>query len=169
MFCVPRIEKHRYYSVQLTDMYSLNYGYVGSRTTGNGGGCYLIAGPSWRGEGPPGIERAFRSETQFGLVTFRTQLFNRDDVVNVRKIQASYAAEPLSSFVHAAAPTLPPAPDFPVFTRTALGPEFPKYLIFFCNSVRWFLKKPPCVPSFRFQQIAGSAKDEIGARCEEGI
>src|SRR6202044_3488363 len=100
--------------VQLTDMYSSNYGYVGSRTTGNGGGCYLIAGPSWRGEGPPGIERAFRSETQFGLVTFRTQLFNRDDVVKVSKIQASYAAEPLSSFVHAAAPTLPPAPDFRV-------------------------------------------------------
>ena len=31
----PAIEKSRYYSVQLTDMYAFNYGYVGSRTTGN--------------------------------------------------------------------------------------------------------------------------------------
>ncbi|MBS0319868.1 MAG: DUF1254 domain-containing protein, partial [Proteobacteria bacterium] len=31
VFCVPAVEKKRYYSVQLTDMYSFNYGYVGSR------------------------------------------------------------------------------------------------------------------------------------------
>src|SRR5215469_14923721 len=34
VFCVPDIEKSRYYSVQLIDMYSFNYGYVGSRSTG---------------------------------------------------------------------------------------------------------------------------------------
>ena len=45
VFCVPEIEKGRYYSVQLTDMYAFNYGYVGTRATGNGAGCYMIAGP----------------------------------------------------------------------------------------------------------------------------
>jgi hypothetical protein len=35
VFCVPDIEKNRYYTVQLTDMYTFNYGYVGSRATDN--------------------------------------------------------------------------------------------------------------------------------------
>jgi hypothetical protein len=30
VFCVPKVEKGRYYSLQLTDMYSFNYGYVGN-------------------------------------------------------------------------------------------------------------------------------------------
>ena len=55
VFCVPEIEKERYYSVQLTDMYAFNYGYVGTRTTGNVAGCYMIAGPQWRGEMPKGV------------------------------------------------------------------------------------------------------------------
>ena len=48
VFCVPKIEKLRYYSLQLTDMYTFNYGYVGSRATGNDGGCYMVAGPDFR-------------------------------------------------------------------------------------------------------------------------
>jgi len=36
VLCVPAIEKDRYYSVQLCDMYSCTYGYIGSRATGNG-------------------------------------------------------------------------------------------------------------------------------------
>lgn len=86
VFCVPEIEKSRYYSVQLTDMYTFNYGYVGSRTTGNGAGCYMIAGPDWKGETPAGVAKTFKSETQFGLVIFRTQLFSPADIDNVKKI-----------------------------------------------------------------------------------
>ena len=51
VFCVPKVDKNRYYSVQLTDMYTFNYGYVGSRATGNDAGCYMIAGPNWKGDG----------------------------------------------------------------------------------------------------------------------
>ena len=49
---VPEVEKDRYYSVQLTDMYACNYGYIGSRATGNAAGRYLVAGPSWQGRLP---------------------------------------------------------------------------------------------------------------------
>ena len=52
VLCVPEIEKDRYYSVQLCDMYSCTYGYTGSRATGNGAGCYMVAGPDWSGEKP---------------------------------------------------------------------------------------------------------------------
>jgi hypothetical protein len=125
VFCVPKVEKGRYYSLQLTDMYSFNYGYVGSRATGNDAGCYTIAGPDWKGESPAGIKKTFRSETQFGLVIYRTQLFNAADISNVKKIQAGYTTKPLSAFLHQTAPPAPPTPDFPAFTEDAFKMDFP--------------------------------------------
>ncbi|MDZ4268033.1 MAG: DUF1254 domain-containing protein, partial [Mycobacterium sp.] len=38
---VPPIQQDRYYSLQFVDGYTYNFAYVGSRTTGNGGGTYL--------------------------------------------------------------------------------------------------------------------------------
>ena len=35
VICNPEIEKGRYFAVQLVDMYTFNYGYIGTRTTGN--------------------------------------------------------------------------------------------------------------------------------------
>jgi hypothetical protein len=84
VFTVPEIEKGRYFSVQLIDWYTFNFGYVGSRTTGNGGGSYLLAGPSWKGEKPRGIDKVFRCETDFAFAVFRTQLFNPADIENVK-------------------------------------------------------------------------------------
>ncbi|MDT8283331.1 MAG: DUF1254 domain-containing protein [Gammaproteobacteria bacterium] len=67
VLCMPEIDKARYYDVQLVDLYTDNYGYMGSRTTGNSAGCYLVSGPEWQGSTPAGIAKAFRSETQFSL------------------------------------------------------------------------------------------------------
>ena len=138
IFCVPDIEKGRYYSVQLIDMYTFNYGYVGSRTTGNLGGCYMISGPGWHGVTPHGILKAFQSETQFSLLIFRTQLFGSSDIGNVQKIQAGYTAQTLSSYTHQPAPPPAPAVDFPKFTDDAFKADFPKFLNFilqFCPEV----------------------------------
>jgi hypothetical protein len=49
---IPPIEKDRYFSVQLIDLYTFNFDYIGSRATGNEGGNYLIAGPGWKGDMP---------------------------------------------------------------------------------------------------------------------
>jgi hypothetical protein len=104
VICVPRIPKERYYSVQLVDMYSFNYGYIGSRATGNDAGCFMVAGPDWAGQAPAGIKKTFKSETQFSLTIFRTQLFNAADIDNVKAVQAGYSAVPLSTFTRTAAP-----------------------------------------------------------------
>ena len=130
VFCVPAIDKSRYYSVQLTDMYSFNYGYVGSRATGNDAGCYMIAGPGWNGNKPDGIAKVFNSETQFGLVIFRTQLFNAGDIENIKKIQAQYTAMPLSAFLKQAAPPASPLPKFPAFNADAFKLKTFSYLNF---------------------------------------
>src|SRR5580704_5528780 len=57
---VPAMEKNRYFSVQLIDYYTQNFDYIGTRTTGNGGGTFLLAGPDWKGETPKGIDKVFR-------------------------------------------------------------------------------------------------------------
>jgi hypothetical protein len=107
--CNPEIEASRYFSVQLIDMYTFNYGYVGSRTTGNRAACNMIAGPGWKGEKPEGIALLFASETDFSFAVIRTQLFNPADLDNVKKIQAGYRGMTLSQFQNKPAP--PAAPE----------------------------------------------------------
>jgi hypothetical protein len=103
---VPPIEQSRYYSIQLIDLYTFNFAYTGSRTTGNDGGSFLVAGPSWNGGLPPGIKKVLRCETEFALAGFRTQLFNPGELDNVKKVQAGYETQPLSQFL--GTPTSPP-------------------------------------------------------------
>ncbi len=106
---LPAVPKPRYYSVQLTDANTFNYGYMGSRTTGPGAGDYMIVGPDWKGETPARIKQVFHSTTPFSAVIFRTQLFNAADMPNVVKIQAGYKVQPLSAFLKQPAPAAAPA------------------------------------------------------------
>lgn len=106
---IPKMEKNRYFVFQLMDLYTFNFAYIGSRTTGNNGGTYLIAGPGWTGTVPENISRAFHAETGFVSVVGRTQLFNPADLGNVKKIQAGYRIQPLHEFLHTAAPPSAPA------------------------------------------------------------
>lgn len=110
---VPPIDKDRYYSLQFIDGYTFNFAYVGSRTTGNEGGAYLLAGPNWTGDKPEGIKEVIKADTDFALVVYRTQLFGPDDLENVKKIQAGYKAMPLSTFLKRSAGAAAPAIDFP--------------------------------------------------------
>lgn len=105
---VPPIDNDRFYSLQFIDGYTYNFDYVGTRTTGNGGGNYLLAGPGWTGDKPAGIDTVIRSDTDLDFVLYRTQLFGPDDLDNVAKIQAGYQVQPLSAFLNQPAP--PPAP-----------------------------------------------------------
>lgn len=105
---VPAMEKNRYFVFQMMDLYTFNFDYVGSRATGNGGGDFLLAGPDWKGTKPKGIAKVIRCETQFVNVVGRTQLFNPDDLANVKKIQSGYKLRPLSEYLGQPAP--PPAP-----------------------------------------------------------
>ena len=65
---VPPIDDDRFYSLQFIDGYTYNFDYVGTRTTGNAGGNYLLAGPGWTGDKPAGIDKVIRSETDLDFV-----------------------------------------------------------------------------------------------------
>jgi hypothetical protein len=96
---VPPVEQDRYYSLQFVDGYTYNIDYVGSRTTGNGGGKYLLAGPNWKGAPPEGIDKVIRSDTDLALVLYRTQLMGPSDLDTVKKIQDGYQVTPLSAYL----------------------------------------------------------------------
>lgn len=95
---VPKIEEDRYFVFQLMDLYTFNFDYIGTRATGNGGGTYMIAGPTWKGEAPAGMSKVILSETQLINVVGRTQLFNPHDLDNVKKIQSQYKLQSLSEY-----------------------------------------------------------------------
>lgn len=125
---VPAVDKARYYSVQLIDGNTYNYGYIGSRATGNQPGDYLVVGPDWKGEKPAGIKQVFQSTTPFALTIFRTQLFNAGDMPNVEKVQAGYKAQPLSAFLKQPAPPAAAKIDFLPATTAGIKDNFYQYL-----------------------------------------
>jgi hypothetical protein len=122
---IPPIEKGRYFSVQMIDLFTHNFDYLGTRATGNEGGNFIIAGPGWIGIVPKGIKKVAHSETQLLLLVYRTQLFNSADLASVKTIQAGYKVQPLSAYMGKPTPAAAPSIDFvkplnPADERTAL-------------------------------------------------
>jgi hypothetical protein len=153
---VPAVPKDRYYTMQLVDLYSYNYAYVGLRATGNEAGDYLIAGPDWKGGTPDGIAKVLQAESQFVIIGGRTQLKDSKDMPNVVAIQRQYRLRPLSEFLATTPP--PPSPQLPFPTwdeKRVTGPDFISYLNF-------MLQFAPTVPSEE-KMMARFAKIGIGA------
>ena len=125
---IPPIDKNRYFVFQMLDLYTFNFDYIGTRTTGNGGGNFMVAGPGWKGETPKGITKVIHSETELVSVVGRTQLFNPADLENVKKIQSEYNVQPLSAFLGKAAPAAQPAPNW---VKPVLPAEMKTSLDFF--------------------------------------
>jgi hypothetical protein len=154
VFTVPAIESNRYWSLQLIDLYTHNFDYLGSRTTGNGGGSFAIAGPNWNGETPKGITKVIRSETDILSAQFRTQLFSPNDLENVKAIQQQYIVQPLSAFLGQPAPPAPPAIDY----VKPLSPDGQRTSLEFYSILNFLLQFAPTHPSevdlrARFAQI----------------
>jgi hypothetical protein len=176
---VPAVEKGRYYSVQLEDGNTFNFGYIGSRATGNDAGDYMVAGPDWKGDTPPGIKKVFQSSTQFALAGYRTQLFNPADMPNVEKVQAGYEAQPLSAFLKQPAPPSPPTIDFPKIDKELVKTNFFEYLDFALQfappgpeekDIRAKLASIGVGPgkTFDFKGLSPEHKAEIGLGLVEG-
>jgi hypothetical protein len=175
---VPEIEKKRYTSIQFIDAYTFNFACVGSRATGNDVDSFLIAGPNWNGEKPDGIKEVIRSETDFDMDLFRTQLFNLADIDNVKKIQAQYKVQSLSVFLGKPAPPAAPTVDW----IKPLTQDEEKTSLEFFSVLNFVFRYCPTVPSEidlikRFAKIGvgggmtfdpGKLSPEIKTAIEEG-
>jgi hypothetical protein len=133
---VPNVAHDRYYVVQMFDLFTFNFAYVGVRKTGFEAGDYLIASADWEGETPDGITDVLRTETQIAGTLTRTALFGAEDMPNVRAIQHGYAIQPLSEYAGLRPPPPAPTPGFPVWDeQRALSSGFIGYLNFLLNFV----------------------------------
>ncbi|MEG9504359.1 MAG: DUF1254 domain-containing protein [Methylorubrum extorquens] len=128
---VPAVPDGRYYVMQWFDLFTHNFAYMGSRTTGNEAGNYLFVGPRWNGTVPEGIRQVFRAETEIIGTLTRTALNGPEDVPNVRAVQRGYRLQPLSEFAATRPPRPSPAIDYPSYdARKARSKDFIGYLNF---------------------------------------
>ncbi|MEA5532587.1 DUF1254 domain-containing protein [Crocosphaera sp. XPORK-15E] len=176
---VPAFEKDRYHSVQLEDGNTFIYGYISNRATGNEAGDYMVVGPDWKGEKPPGIKKVFRSTTQFSLAGYRTQLFNPEDMPNVVKIQSGYKVQPLSAYLKQPLPPSAPTIDFPKIDKELAKTNFFEYLDFALKfappgpeekEIRAKLAKIGVGPdkTFEFKELSPEHKAQIVLGMKEG-
>jgi hypothetical protein len=143
VFTVPQVEADRYYSLQFIDLYTFNFAYAGSRTTGNDAGHFLLAGPNWHGEIPAGIRQVIHCETELALVLYRTQLFSPADIENVKRVQAGYRVQPLSAFLGRPTPQSAPPIDF----VKPIGASEERASAVFFNELNFILQFCPTHPS----------------------
>lgn len=134
---LPEIDATRFYHVQLIDLFTHNFAYLGQRTTGSKGGRFLIAGPDWTGQTPSGIAQTLHCETTIAYAIYRTQLLGPDDIENVKRVQDGYTVQTLSAFLGTAAPAAAPAitwpkPDLATMTKTAAIFRYVSFLLAFC-------------------------------------
>ena len=179
---MPEIEKSRYYDVQLVDMYTDQLRL--HRQPRDRQRRWLLHGrrAGLEGRHAPGRRKVFRSETQFSLVIYRTQLFNPADMDNVKRIQAGYKVQTLSAFLGKPAPPPAPAIEWPKFEQDAFTTRFGDYLDFllqFCPPTGTAAEEKPLREKFAAigigagQAPVDSARTAAGAegrarRCGEG-
>lgn len=176
---VPAVDPKRYYSVQLCDANTYNFGYIGTRATGSEAGDFLVVGPAWDGSPPAGIKKVFRSSTQLSLVLFRTQLFDPADIDRVKAVQAGYKVRTLSTYLDRAPPPAAPAIDFPRIDKELVKTNFFEYLDFALQfappqpnetEIRDQLARIGVGPgkTFSFKELPLEQKLEIGLGMKEG-
>ena len=108
---VPRVEAGRYYAVQGNDLYSHIFGHIGTRTSGNGPGHFLIAGPHWQGKAARAVTEVIHCDTELALLTFHLPHNGAVDLAKAEKTLAGCQVVPLSRFL-GLPPPMSPSGDF---------------------------------------------------------
>ncbi len=84
----------RYYSVQFTDPFDVDFAYVGTRTTGTQAGDYLITGPSWKGQVPSSMTQ-ISSPNNSVLVIGRVLVYSDSDLSTAYDLSKQIQLTPL--------------------------------------------------------------------------
>ena len=86
----------RYYSVQFTDPFNLDFAYVGTRTTGTQAGDYLITGTDWKGQVPTGMKQ-ISSPSNSVLVIGRVLVYSDNDLSTAYNLTKQIQIVPLTA------------------------------------------------------------------------
>lgn len=118
---VPPISE-RYYTLQFVDAYSNNFHYIGSRLNDTTGGTYLITGPNWKGDVPPGM-KVLKSPTNTADIGGRIFVSGPSDVPNVNALQDKLKLTPLSVFVQNTTSQQPVTSETNASKQIPIGPQ----------------------------------------------
>ena len=98
--------KGRYYLVEIVDMYTNAFAYVGGLATGYKGGKFALAGPGFKGKIPDGVRR-IDCPTRWTLIQPRVHVINPADLPAAQKVMREIAVQGLAKFAGQPAPTAP--------------------------------------------------------------
>ncbi len=85
----------RYYSIQFTDPFNIDFAYVGTRQTGTQAGDYLITGPGWKGRVPNGMKQVSSPDDSV-LVVGRVLVYSDSDLSAAYGLAKQIQLAPLS-------------------------------------------------------------------------
>ena len=88
----------RYFVIQLMNNWTDDFGSVGTRTTGNGAGRFLIAGPKWNGAAPADVKDIYRCTTRYGWALVQMSAAGPQDFPAIHKLQDQLTLTPLSAW-----------------------------------------------------------------------
>jgi len=112
----------RYFVIQLVDMSTDNFAYIGTRATGRDGGDFLLVGPHYKGPLPDELDaQVIIAPSEFVALATRTAIDGPADLDGVIAIQEHLRVRALSEVLHHTPP--PPAPevDFPAYSPAVYG------------------------------------------------
>jgi hypothetical protein len=87
----------RYYLMQIMDAWTNVFASLGKRTTGTKEGDFVLVGPGWQGNLPPGVKE-IKAPTNLIWIIGRTRCNGKDDYAAVNAIQRQYTLTPLSAY-----------------------------------------------------------------------
>jgi hypothetical protein len=97
---------NRYYMVEIVDMWTNAFAYVGGKTTGYKGGKYALVGPGWQGTLPDGVKR-IDAPTPWVLLQPRIHLYDEQgniDLPGTKKILQNITTTGLAKYTGKPAP-----------------------------------------------------------------
>jgi hypothetical protein len=137
---VPALPNHRYYSIEFLDPYTNVFAYVGTRTTGDGAGNFVITGPGFKGRLPRGLRR-IRSRYERAWLVGRTLVYGPRDLSAVHHIQDGYRLLPLGRYLGQGLNWRPPRPRHVIAVHRSF--KEPKGLAFFDALGTALAENPP--------------------------
>lgn len=95
---VPEI-KDRYYAIQLTDLFSNVFGYIGTQATGTAAGTYMLVSDKWQGKVPAQVNKVFRASSVLGMAHGRVLFRDKEDLKQAIAVARNIVSLHLSDFL----------------------------------------------------------------------
>jgi len=112
-----------YYMIEIVDMWTNAFAYIGGKTTGYKGGKFALVGPGWTGELPPDVKR-IDSPTPWVLLQPRVHIYHdgKIDLSQARKVLEGIKTTGLAAFTGKSAPA---APNYNYLAPMPVNPNLP--------------------------------------------